>query len=97
LSIEVLSKKDGDQVVGTGLLLRGFSFESRRAGADLLIEAGPPSAPVVHYVHHPLKVWIAETGLGAESDIMVESDRGVTTLIRLRRLPALPSSGRRRT
>jgi hypothetical protein len=99
LSIELLSEKLGDQIIGDGLVLQGFSFDSRRPDADLLIEGGDPSEPLfVHYVHRPTNVWVAETELGEEADIQVESADHSFTLVRLRRLPALPpaGSGRRR-
>ena len=100
LAIEVLGPDVGDQTLGEGLQLQGFSFDSRKPDADLMIEAGNvPDVSLVHCVHRPTAVWIAETQLGAEADIQVESEDETVTLVRLRRLPALPeasAAGKRR-
>jgi Family of unknown function (DUF5335) len=96
LTIEVLGEKLGDQTVRQGGQLRGFSFDSRRPGADLLIEgSGPGEALMVHYVRRPRAVWLAETKLGEEADVQVESADRTYTLVRLRRLKALPETSER--
>jgi hypothetical protein len=98
LTIEVLRADLGDQMVGDGVQLRGFSFDSRRPDADLLIEAGRrDDAVIVHAIRRPRAVWLAETELGDEADVQVESADRTFTLVRLRRLRALPkTSGRKR-
>jgi hypothetical protein len=90
LTIEVLGDRLGDQTLGDGLRLQGFSFNSRRPDADLVIEGGNDDAVMVHYVRRPRAVWLAETELGDEADVQVESADRTFTLVRLRRLKALP-------
>jgi hypothetical protein len=96
ITIEALDRELGDQTLADGLPLQGISFETAGSQAgDLLIEAGDAGTPFrTHLVHRPRIVRIASTQPGADVDVEIESEDGVTTLVRLRPLPALPPAGR---
>jgi hypothetical protein len=91
--IEVLAGELGDQHVMDGLPLQGLSYE--RAGSqagDILVEAGDLGSPFeTHLIHRPRVVRIAATQPGAEMDIEIEDEEGITTLVRLRPRPELPA------
>jgi hypothetical protein len=91
-TIEVLDRELGDQRAADGLPLQGLSFEKAGSQAgDILIEVGDAGTPFeTHLIHRPRAVRVAVLQPGSEADIEVESDEGVTTLLRLRRLPELP-------
>jgi hypothetical protein len=95
-TIEVLAGELGDQPEADGLPLQGFSYEAKggsQAG-DVLVEVGDAGTPFeTHLISHPRAVRAAVSQPGTETDIEIESDEGVTTLVRLRRRPALPSPG----
>ena len=92
-SVEVLDRQMGDQRVASDLPLQGFSFETAGSQAgDLLIEMGEANAPFeTHLVRRPLAVRAAVMEPGLETDIQIESEDGVTTLVRLRRRRELPA------
>ena len=92
VTIELLAGELGDQPVAQGLPLQGISYDpvGSQAG-DILVEVGDAGTPFeTHLVHRPRVVRVAETRPGEEVDIEIESDEDVTTLVRIRRRPALP-------
>jgi hypothetical protein len=91
-TIEVLDRELGDQRAADGLPLQGLSFEKAGSQAgDILIEVGDAGTPfATHLIHRPRAVRVAVLQPGAEADIELESEEGVTTLLRLRRRPELP-------
>jgi hypothetical protein len=94
VTIEALDLELGDQPIADGLPLAGISFESQGSAAgDLLIEVGDAGTPYeVHRINRPRAVSVADTQPGAETDLQVDSSDGTTTLIHLRRRPALPAA-----
>ncbi len=96
VSIEALDRELGDQPLANGLPLQEISYETAGSQAgDILIEAGDAGTPFrTHLVHRPRVVRIATAQGGADVDVEIESDDGVTTLVRLRPLPALPPAGK---
>jgi hypothetical protein len=95
-TIEVLAGKLGDQRAADGLPLQGLSYEAKggsQAG-DVLVEVGDVGTPFqTHLIHHPRAVRMAVSQPGSEADIEIESNDGVTTIVRLRRRPELPPPG----
>ena len=92
VTIELLAGGLGDQPVAQGLPLQGISYDpvGSQAG-DILVEVGDAGMPFqTHLVHKPRAVREAMTRPGEEVDIEIESEEGVTTLVRIRRRPALP-------
>jgi hypothetical protein len=92
VTIELLAGELGDQPVVQGLPLQGISYDpvGSQAG-DILVEMGDAGMPFeTHLVHKPRVVRVAMTQPGTEADIEIESEEGVTTLVRIRRRPELP-------
>jgi hypothetical protein len=92
VSVEVLAKELGDQRVVAGLPLQGITFEKAGSQAgDILIEAGDAGTPfIIHRVGRPRVVRSSVTGPGTEADVEIESEDGITRIIRLCRRPELP-------
>ena len=93
VTLEVLGPGDlGDQPAAQGPPLQGLSYEKAGSEAgDILVEVGDAGFPYeVHHVDHPRRVLVTDSDPGAETDIQIESEEGVVTLVRLRRRPELP-------
>jgi hypothetical protein len=99
-TVELLAGELGDQRAADGLPFQGLSYEYKggsQAG-DILVEVGEAGMPFeTHLIHRPKAVRAAPTQPGAETDIEIESEDGVTTILRLRTPAALPPPpGKRR-
>lgn len=91
VTIELLTGELGYQHAADGLPLQGLSYETKGSQAgDILVEAGHLGSFETHLIHRPRVVRIAAMQPGAETDIEVEDEAGITTLIRLRPRPELP-------
>lgn len=93
VTIEVLSCDLGDQFAADGLPLQGLSFETEGSyQGDILVEVGDiEPGYLMHHIDQPRCVRVVDTRPGIEADMQIESADGMITLIRLRRLPELPS------
>ncbi|HEY2586080.1 MAG TPA: DUF5335 family protein [Tepidisphaeraceae bacterium] len=92
-SVETLAGELGDQPVAHMVPFQGISFEYKggSAAGDVLVEVGDIGTPYeVHRINRPRVVRATDMQPGIETDVQIESQDGTTTLIRLRRLPALP-------
>ena len=96
-TIELLAGELGDQRAADGLPLQGISYEFKggsQAG-DILVEVGEAGMPFkTHLIHLPRAVRAAPTQPGVETDIEIESEDGVTRIVRLRQRPQLPGANR---
>lgn len=92
VTMELLAGEVGDQRRVDGLPFQGISYEIAGSQAgDILVETGDAGTPFeTHLIRRPCIVRAAQTRPGAELDIEIEDEEGVTTLIELRRRPALP-------
>jgi uncharacterized protein DUF5335 len=92
VTLEVLGSDLGDQPVAQGPPLQGLSYEKAGSEAgDILVEIGDAGFPYeVHHVDRPRRVLVTDSDPGAETDIRIESEDGVVTLVRLRPRPELP-------
>lgn len=95
-SIEVMGGELGNQRVAEDLPLQGFSAETKGSEAGkILIELGDtPEDFMIHHVDHPLRMRVVDAQPGAETDVQIESESGMTTLVRLRAPTALPPGAR---
>jgi hypothetical protein len=93
VTIEVIGQELGDQRAAAGLPLQGLTLETKgpKAG-DILIEAGDLGVPpfMIHHVARPRCLRAAHTQSGAETDLQIENDQGIVTLVRLQPQPELP-------
>jgi hypothetical protein len=91
-TVELIGSDIGDQVAAEGLAFQGISYETRGPEArNILVELGDsPGELFVHRVARPCGVRIAFTRPGAEADVQLETEEGVTTLVRLVARAALP-------
>lgn len=94
VTVEALDRELGDQPITDGLPLQGISFETKGSAAgDLLIEMGDAGTPYeVHRIDQPRAVSAADTQPGIETDVQIDSKDGTSTLVHLRRRPALPAA-----
>ena len=92
VTIELLAGKAGDQHRVSDLSFQGISYEPAGSQAgDIIVETGDAgTAFETHLIHRPRVVRAAPTIPGAELDIGIEDEEGVTTLIVLRPRPGLP-------
>ena len=92
VTIELLAGEAGDQHRVTDLPFQGISYESAGSQAgDIIVETGDAGTPFeTHLIHRPRAVRAAQPIPGAELDIEIEDEEGVTTLIVLRPRPGLP-------
>ena len=92
VTIELLAGELGVQHAVDGLPLQGISYEKAGSQAgNILIETGDAGTPYeTHVVQRPKTVWIAETRPGDEVDLEIESDEGITRLVRIFHRPELP-------
>lgn len=92
-TVEQLLGEMGDQPGADGQPLQGISYEYKggsQAG-DILIEVGEAGMPFeTLLVHRPRAVRAAPLQPGVEVDIEIESEEGVTALVRLRHRRELP-------
>jgi hypothetical protein len=97
VTIEVLDRTLGDQRAADALPLQGISYETSGSQAgDIVIDVGDLGMPIEnHLVHRPRMVRAAMLQPGSETDIEIESDDGIITLIRLRQRPELPPASSR--
>ena len=95
VKIEELAGELGDQPAADGVPLQGLSLETKGSDAgDILIEVGDIGTPYeVHHVQSPRTVRVVTTEPGTETDVEIASEDGTTTLVRIRRRPALPATG----
>jgi hypothetical protein len=91
-TIEVLAGTLGDQREAEDVPFQGMSLETKGSECgDVLVEIGDAGTSYeVHHVDHPMIVRGAELQLGAETDIEIESEDGIVTIVRLRRRRELP-------
>ncbi|MDB5172240.1 MAG: hypothetical protein JWO87_1051 [Phycisphaerales bacterium] len=94
-TIEVLGMDVGDQPVAEGQPFQGISYDPEGSMAgDVMVEVGDAGSPYeTHHIHHPRAVRVSETQPGIEADILVDSEDGDATLVRLRPFPELPPPG----
>lgn len=92
VTVEVLAGELGDQRVIDGLPLQGVSYDPTGSQAgDILIEAGDAGTPFeTHLIHRPRVVRATSTQPGAEFDLEIEDEEGITTLLLVRMRPELP-------
>jgi hypothetical protein len=93
VTVELLAGEEGNQTRLDGLPLQGISYESKggsQAG-DIIVEAGDTqNAFQTHLVQRPRTVRASPFRPGEELDIEIEPQDGATTLVEIRRNPALP-------
>jgi hypothetical protein len=90
-TIEIVGSDIGDQIEVEGAALQGLSFDPVGSEAgSILVELGDtPDDYMVHHVHRPRTVRVAELTQG-ETSIQIETESGETTLISLRPRTGLP-------
>ena len=88
VTVEVLGAEIGDQKEALWLPLRGVTAELHGGRADMIeIMLGDAAEDhVTHAVTRPAHVRLAETEAGGPQALEIESEGGVTTLLRFRPL-----------
>jgi hypothetical protein len=92
VTIEILDKDLGDQIEVENKALKGIVAE--RKGDPRVIDIfvwNKPDEDSSHIIDKPTRVWVEETGEGADAAIEIESEDHATTLLTLR-TPALPET-----
>jgi hypothetical protein len=92
-SVEVLAGKLGDHPAMDGLPLQEIDYETQGSQAgDIRIEAGDAGTAFdAHVVHHPRAVRVLVSEPGSEVNVELEAADGTTSIVHLRRRPALGS------
>lgn len=95
VTVEVLGAEIGDQKEALWLPLRGVTAELRSGRGDMIeIMLGDAAEDhVTHAVTRPAHVRLAETEAGAHQALEIESEGGVTTLLRFRPLTHAAEAG----
>ena len=93
VTVEILAGELGDQQGVADLPLQGLSYEAKggsQAG-DILVATGDAGTPyVTHLIRRPRSVLFTAAQPGAEADVEIESEEGITTVVRIRMRPGLP-------
>ena len=95
VTVEVLGAEIGDQKEALWLPLRGVTAELDGGRADMIeIMLGQAAEDhVTHAVTRPAYVRLAETEAGGPQALEIESEGGVTTLLRFRPLTHAAEAG----
>jgi hypothetical protein len=92
VTIEVLDEELGAQIEVENKALKGIVVE--RKGDPKVIDIfvwNQPDEDSCHIIDRPTRVWVEETGEGADAAIEIESEDHATTLLTLR-TPTLPEN-----
>jgi hypothetical protein len=92
VTLEVLDEELGAQIEVENKALKGIVVE--RKGDPKVIDIfvwNQPDEDSCHIIDRPTRVWVEETGEGADAAIEIESEDHATTLLTLR-TPALPET-----
>jgi hypothetical protein len=92
IDAEVMRDEMGDQPLVSDERFYGVRFEKHGAVSPaVILQAGDNTVGIAnHFIHDPIGVREATTRPGDEADIQIESSDGAITLLRLKRLLALP-------
>jgi hypothetical protein len=92
VTLEVLDEELGAQIEVENKALKGIVVE--RKGDPRVIDIfvwNQPDEDSSHIIDRPTRVWVEETGEGADAAIEIESEDHATTLLTLR-TPTLPEN-----
>lgn len=95
VTVQILDRTLGDQRAVDGSPFQGLSFETVGSQAgDILVETGDAATPFEsHLIHRPRVLRTTSSQPGAELDIEIETEEGVTNLISIVPRPELPPKG----
>lgn len=92
VTIEVMDMKLGDQIEVENKALKGIVAERQRDPKTIdIFTWNSPEDSTTHIIDKPIRVWVEETGEGAETAVEIESEDHAKTLLTFRSA-ALPET-----
>lgn len=83
-SVEVMADELGAQREVENRPFHGVVYDPVPGDDRIEIMSGDARAHMTHTVQHPRRIWLEQTGDGADRALQIESDEGEKTLIRFR-------------